>query len=226
MYKLSPSALSIFKDCPRCFWMEKNLKIKRPRGIFPSLPGGMDRILKIHYDIHRSMGSIPPEVKLQGFSLYKEISQMNRMRNSFNSGLEFNIDGNILTGGIDELVHDNNNFFSPFDYKTRGSAPKEGATEGYYGTQADTYSLLLREKGFKMSDFAFFAYYFPKDTSADENKTVFNFNCEIVKIGVDPQRAIDLFSSALDCLNSSIPEASCTCEYCNYENQKKGANLS
>jgi len=50
VYKFSPSKLNLVKDCPRCFWLEFNKKFRRPRGIFPSLPSGMDKILKNHFD--------------------------------------------------------------------------------------------------------------------------------------------------------------------------------
>ena len=49
-YKLSPSSLSLLSDCPRCFWLQLNKGVKRPEGIFPSLPSGIDRILKDHFD--------------------------------------------------------------------------------------------------------------------------------------------------------------------------------
>ena len=39
---LSPSSLNLMKDCPRCFWVQFNKGIKRPNGIFPSLPSGID----------------------------------------------------------------------------------------------------------------------------------------------------------------------------------------
>ena len=62
-YKFSPSSLSLLKECPRCFWLHYNKKIKRPDSIFPSLPGGMDRILKSHFDSFRDRGEIPPELE-------------------------------------------------------------------------------------------------------------------------------------------------------------------
>src|SRR3989344_2924105 len=52
-YKFSPSTLNLFKDCPRCFWLQFNKGIKRPEAIFPSLPSGMDKALKIHFDRFR-----------------------------------------------------------------------------------------------------------------------------------------------------------------------------
>ena len=47
---LSPSALNLFLECAKCFWLEKNRGIHRPAGAFPSLPGGMDAVLKKYFD--------------------------------------------------------------------------------------------------------------------------------------------------------------------------------
>ncbi|MCX6774543.1 MAG: hypothetical protein NTY99_00435 [DPANN group archaeon] len=52
--KLSPSSLNLFKDCPRCFWLDKIKGISRPEGIFPSLPSGIDKVLKEHFDKHNT----------------------------------------------------------------------------------------------------------------------------------------------------------------------------
>lgn len=62
-YKLSPSILSLLKDCPRCFWLHFNKNIKRPETIFPSLPSGMDKILKDHFDRFMRKGKLPPELR-------------------------------------------------------------------------------------------------------------------------------------------------------------------
>ena len=61
-YKPSPSSLNLMKDCSRCFWLAQHKVWKRPSGIFPSLPSGMDRILKIHFDKFRDKGQLPPEL--------------------------------------------------------------------------------------------------------------------------------------------------------------------
>ena len=63
IYKFSPSSLSLLKDCPRCFWLAFNKNIKRPAGIFPSLPSGMDKILKVHFDKFMEKGELPPELE-------------------------------------------------------------------------------------------------------------------------------------------------------------------
>lgn len=53
--KLSPSTISLFMECPRCFWLQFNKNIHRSRDIFPSLPGGMDGVIKINlFTVHPS----------------------------------------------------------------------------------------------------------------------------------------------------------------------------
>ncbi len=46
MIGLSKSSLGIFKDCPKCFWLAKNKKIDRPRGIMASIINGVDKAMK------------------------------------------------------------------------------------------------------------------------------------------------------------------------------------
>ena len=75
-YKFSPSSLSLLKDCPICFWLHFNKNIKRPAGIFPSLPSGMDKILKNHFDKFMKKGLLPPELATE-----KDMDDMYRSMN-------------------------------------------------------------------------------------------------------------------------------------------------
>src|SRR3989338_2813153 len=60
-YTLSPHALNLSVECPRCFWNERHGD-KRPSGPFPSLPSGMDKIIKQRFDAYRKAGSLPEEL--------------------------------------------------------------------------------------------------------------------------------------------------------------------
>lgn len=62
-HKFSPSSLSLLKERPRCFYLHFNKGIKRFSTLFPSLPAGMDRILKAHFDSFRDRGLLPPEMQ-------------------------------------------------------------------------------------------------------------------------------------------------------------------
>ena len=105
-YQLSPSTINIMADCPRCFWLELKKNIKRPRGIFPSLPSGMDRILKEHFDACAKLGVLPPEIKeleAEGIKVFNE-KILDSWRDSRRGILLKDKDGNILKGVIDALL--------------------------------------------------------------------------------------------------------------------------
>ena len=67
-YKLSPTSINLMLECPKCFWLQLVKKIKRPEGIFPSLPGGMGRIIKRHFDKFMERGELPPEIREYGLA--------------------------------------------------------------------------------------------------------------------------------------------------------------
>jgi len=210
MIRLSPSTISLYKECPRCFWLHMNEKVQRPRGIFPSLPGGMDIVIKSYFDKYR--GSLPPELegKIDGV-LMEDLPLLNRWRN-WRSGLEYHDKERdaVLFGALDDCLTLDKKvgpktkaYYLPLDYKTRGYPPKDGASELYYQHQLDAYSLMLHENGYKTADYAYLVYYFPKEVK--EHGAV-EFEVYPVKIQTDTERARRLFESALDTLKSPLPQ--------------------
>lgn len=202
--RLSPSSISIFKECPRCFWVEQNEKVKRPRGIFPSLPGGMDLVIKKYFDHYR--GSLPPELvgKVEG-NLFADAELLTKWRN-WRTGLRYKDEkiGAELFGALDDALAINENLFAPLDYKTRGSAPQEGASEQYYQHQLDAYALLLTENNYPAADFAYLVYYYPKEV---HEGGLAQFHVDPVRIEVSPARAKKLFESAVKTLQGPMPKS-------------------
>lgn len=206
--RLSPSKISVFKDCPRCFWMAEKGGVARVRGIFPSLPGGMDRVLKDHYDKARKVGALPAEIlgKVPG-KLFGDVKKLDRLRN-WRTGFTTVVEGVDIIGAVDDLLEINGKF-APLDYKTRGSAPKEGASAGYYGHQMDIYDLLLSENGMKTTGDAYLVYYFPAEYP--------KFHTEVVTLKSSADLARDLISRAAECFDRKTPpDASSGCEYCSF----------
>jgi len=201
----------MFKECSTCFYLEKAKGIKKPRGIFPSLPGGIDRVLKNWYDTNRANGVLPPEIRTQiTGSLYRDTVKLDRWRN-WRAGLNCVVDGMEIGGAIDDLLVEDDGTFSPFDYKTRGSAPKVDAPD-YYGHQLDAYALLLEKNGLKLSGKAYLAYYWPFSALG---KSI-EFSCQVEKKSVDPVRTIELARAATEFLKGDDPGPNPTCEFCSY----------
>ena len=219
MIRLSPTTgLNLFRECPRCFWLHFNEKVHRPRGIFPSLPGGMDLVIKKYFDNYR--GDLPPEIegRVEGV-LVKDLKLMEKWRN-WRTGLEYHnkeLDA-VLFGALDDCLIDNDYYIS-LDYKTRGSAPKDGDSEKYYQTQLDTYNFLLETNGYKAKDFAYLVYYYPEEVRKDG---VVKFNIKPVKVKTDLNRAKKTFLDAVELLKGPIPKHHSDCEYCSWISDRLG----
>ena len=213
---LSPSIIALFLDCPRCFWRHMNLKIKRPSGAFPSLPAGMDRVLKAHFDWHRKKDKLPEEFegKFKG-KLFPDIEKLNVWRNNFH-GLRYTEknSGIILMGAVDDLFVTDKGLYAPLDFKTRGY-PRKKDTHEHYQHQMDIYSFLLEKNGMKPADFAILIFYHP--VKVNENHNV-EFDPDPIKVKVNRKRGEQLFLDAIDCLLlEEEPEPDENCDYCQSE---------
>ncbi len=101
--QVSPSSLADYAKCPLCYWLERTQGVKWPRGAFPSLPGGMDRVLKTYYDEWRGRGALPPELVANGVSglLFDKQELLNEWRN-LRKGLVTMVNGVRLKGQLDD----------------------------------------------------------------------------------------------------------------------------
>jgi len=211
---LSPSSLNVFLACPRCFWADKNEKKPRVRGIFPSLPSGIDGILKTYYDNHRAAGTMPPEIegRLPGM-LFPDPVLMKKRRNWRGTDMTYTCPdtGAFLRGAIDEMLIDGDTHIIA-DYKTKGGPLKEADILGtYYQNQMDCYTLMGIGGGLKMAESAYLIYYYPL-TSFDNG--AIQFTVEPVELSVDPESARQTVRDAVACLAGEKPEAADKCEYC------------
>lgn len=224
---LSPSSLSDFAKCPRCWWLEKKHKLKLPRGAFPSLPGGMDRALKAHMDEHRAKGTLPPELigKVPG-KLFENQAQLKRWR-FWKTGLQAEVaPGIIISGAFDDLLFDPaTKLYSMIDYKTRGAAPLPGGTEQYYGIQANCYDAMLTANKMPTNLKGYFAYYWPLSAGpwlmTEERDMHFRFATDIIVVDTDPNKAAALAIRAAQCLEAELPKASANCEVCPFITERE-----
>ena len=209
-YKLSSSTLNLMKECPRCFWLSEHRIWSRPAGIFPSLPSGMDGVLKKHFDKFMEKGKLPPELcdnsECKNVKLFDDKKLLEEWRNS-RKGLWFeDKDGNILHGGVDNiLVNKTNNKLIVLDYKTRGYPLKENTHE-YYQDQLNIYNWLLEKLGYKTEDFAYLLFYYPKEV-LETGEVV--FDTTLKKMKVDIEGAEKLFNKAIKMLDEECPKEGC-----------------
>ena len=206
MPQLSASTLKLFQECPRCFWFHINKKVERPRGPFPSLPSGIDRVLKAYFDTYRRTGTLPPLIdgKLTGQLATNDLTlgftdAQTRIR---------------LWGKLDDCIILPGQRLAPLDHKTRASAPNNlSYTEQYYQLQMDVYTLLLERNGHPTSRTAYVVYYFPVVGTLHQG---FPFDVSVHHITTDPDRAYEVFLAACQCLAGTLPSAAPACEFCRW----------
>ena len=217
-YKLSPSSLSLLKECPKCFWLHFNKNIKRPEGIFPSLPAGMDRILKAHFDSFRDKGLLPPELEqLNGHvKLFDNIELLKVWRNNL-KGIQWNDEnGNLFKGAIDNLLVKAKKLIV-LDYKTRGFPLKEDTHE-HYQDQVDIYNFLLRKNNYETENYAYLLFYHPDKVNAEGEIL---FHTDLIKMSISIGNAEKIIKNALKTLEGNMPNCAEECEFCKWAELSK-----
>lgn len=209
-FKLSPSAIKLFEECSRCFWLHHHKIWKRLNGIFPSLPGGMDNVIKNHFDEFRVKGELPPELKnepdVKDTKLFSNQEKLDDWRKMTGVKIEDD-EGNVLRGGVDELLIKDNKLIV-LDYKTRRSPPGEDIIK-FNRFQQNAYNYMLRKLGEKTEDYFFLLFYWPEKVNPTGEVV---FKTQLVKEPVNVESAEMIWRNSLNILNSECPKE--TCEWC------------
>jgi hypothetical protein len=213
--------MSVKKDCPRCFYADRKLKITRPEGIKSGMPNAVDNILK--KSLAQYQGDLPPvlkaEPRLQGFQLYTG-SDLKKMRHwASNPYSMMDAKGNKIAGAFDDLLHNpTTDEYAYLDYKTTGKEPGPDFGERFYQSQCDIYTKFLIEGGKKVADFGVLLFFFP---APDDGGNV-TFKSKAVFLTPNPQNADKAFEDCIALLDQdTIPAATPTCEYCSYTEKMK-----
>lgn len=219
---LSASALGVFRDCPRCFWLEQNNVRRRPEGIRATLPNGIDAVLKRYFDQYR--GSLPPELKgrIEG-RLIEDQTLLNGWRDRWR-GLTYEDPflNARLKGLLDDcVVHpaESGMAYAPLDYKTKGFTPKDDAHK-WNQDQLDIYTFLLEANGYPTAGHGYLIFYHP--VRAHEGGMI-QFEITPRKVATDRQAALRLFEQAVEFIRGPEPPMRAGCEYCVLEQVRSAA---
>lgn len=199
-------------DCPRCFWLKLVKKIKRPDTIFPSLPSGMDKILKEHFDRFMKKGLLPPELEeIKGeVKLFDDEDLLKVWRSNF-KGIQYLDKKNdvLLRGAVDNILVKGEKLIV-LDYKTRGYPLKED-THKHYQMQLDMYNFLLRKNNYKTEDYGYLLFYYPNKVM-ETGEVIFDTVLKKVKINVEDGERV--FKKGVRILKGEEPSSNKECGFC------------
>jgi len=221
-FRLSRSKISLFLECPRCFYVDNKLGTARPPGFPFNLNSAVDALLKKEFDTHRANGTSHPLMKAYGLDAVPfDHPKMDTWRDSLRGGVVCEHEtGLTVCGGVDDIWVTPNDELIVVDYKATSKA--EQITEldqdwhiGYK-RQMEVYQWLLRKNGFKVSDTGYFVY-----ANASKDKEAFDakleFEVTLVPYTGDNSWVEGALSDIITCLsNDSLPDPAVDCDYCRY----------
>lgn len=212
--RISPSSLNLYRECPRCFWLQMNEGIRRPEQPSSTLPMGVDLSLKAYFDHWRVKNELPPLLagKLPGRLVADQATVAKFRSRSFTwhdpqSKAYF-------TGILDDALELEGGFTVPLDNKTKGFPPLEPHIA--HITQMSSYTLLLRENGFKTKNLAYLVYWFFNHKNIDLEKPL-HFNVTVEEVKTEPDKILQLFREAVALLGGPVPPPTTECAFCKYK---------
>lgn len=215
--QLSATTLSLYQECPRCFWLHMRAGLKRPARPFPSITGGLDRIVQAHCDAWRP--SVPPLLCHSAGA--PEGMPSWHLADPKISFLRWQPAAIALVGRLDDCLVLPQGMMTPLDHKSRGSQPASGYSAKYYQLQMDVYALLLHENGQRTLPHAYLAYYYPAGAT-DALEDGFPFACTVEALSVSPARAMACYQAACLCVDGPCPgDPSPACAYCAWVHDRR-----
>lgn len=226
-WKLSRSKIDLFLECPRCFYIDNKLGVKRVPGFPFSINSAVDHLLKQEFDYHRAKGSQHPFQEEYGIdAIPAQHEDIDKWRHNF-TGVQYLHEptGLLVSGAIDDLWINSKKEYIVVDYKStaKDEAVKELDKEWQdgYKRQMEVYQWLLRQNGLNVSNTGYFVYCTGKmDKDAFDKKVEFDVNL-IPYTGSDKWVEKTLFDIK-KCLDGEIiPESDHNCDWCAYWNARK-----
>ena len=215
-FQLSPSSINLMLECQKCFWLQIVKKERRPSGAFPSLPSGMDRILKEHFDRFAAKGELPPELRdnrhAKGMTLFSDMATLNTWRNNRKGLMHTDTEsGVLLRGAVDNILTKDGKLIV-LDYKTRGY-PLKDDTHEHYASQMHLYNFLLTQNGHDTEDFALLLFYHPK-TVTEAGEVL--FNTDLVRMPSSANEGERIFRRAVTLIGGEEPNSAQNCGFCEF----------
>lgn len=226
-WKLSRSKIDLFLECPRCFYLDNKLGVKRVPGFPFALNSAVDFLLKQEFDAHRVRGEQHPlQTEYRVNARPASHPELDEWRRNF-GGVKHQHQptGLLVCGAIDDLWINDQEEYVVVDYK---ATAKEEAVKALdkdwqdgYKRQMEVYQWLLRHNDLKVSDTGYFVYCTGKlDRQAFDKKIEFDIN--LIPYTGDDSWVEKTLQDIKECLDGKdLPAAGRQCDHCTYWNARK-----
>lgn len=225
-WKLSRSKIDLFLECPRCFYIDNKLGVKRVPGFPFALNSAVDHLLKQEFDTHRVKGEQHPLQKEYGIDA-KPVArdELDEWRDNFGGVRHYHEPtGMMVTGAIDDLWITASGEYVVVDYKA--TAKEEAVKElnkkwqDGYKRQMEVYQWLLRQNGLPVSSTGYFVYCTGKLDSEAFDKRI-DFDVNLIAYEGDDSWVEKTLLKIKECLEGDeVPVSGDDCDHCAYWNAR------
>ena len=224
-FKVSRSKIDDFLNCPRCFWLDRRLKITKPDTPPFQINKAVDELLKKEFDSYRVKGQPHPmmldnQIKAIPFTHDK----LNDWRENFVGVQYLHTPTNLLVfGAVDDLWVNEDGEIIVVDYKAtakKSEVSLDAPWQIAYKRQMEVYQWLLRQNGLTVNSTGYFVYCNGRlDASGFDNKV--EFRIKVIPYTGDDSWVEPTLKDIKECLESeTIPPVGPGCEYCRYARQR------
>ncbi len=162
-FKVSRSKIELYKQCPRCFWLDVRLKITRPSSPPFNINKTIDELYKKEFDLHRAAGT-PHPIMLdnQIKAVPYQHADLDTWRYNFTGVTALHAATNLhVFGAVDDVWINDKGELIVVDYKATSKNKDVSIDSDWqisYKRQLEVYQWLLRQNGFAVNDTGYFVY--------------------------------------------------------------------
>lgn len=224
-FKVSRSKIELFMQCPRCFWLDARLKIKRPSSPPFNINKAIDELLKKEFDAYRAKKEAHPiMLDNQIKAVPYEHNDLDKWRHNFTGVFALHKPTNLhVFGAVDDIWVNEDGELIVVDYKATAKAGEVNIDSEWqisYKRQMEVYQWLLRQNGFKVNDTGYFVY-----TNGRLDLDGFNdrveFRTKIISYTGSDEWVEPTLLKMKVCMDGDMPEVGVAamggaCDFCSY----------
>lgn len=204
--------------CPRCFWIQRNLKGGMPFSFFPGIFSSLDSYVKkiVHKAIDET-GTVPEGMKAELQDVIDYLPALHHTKFRFVEPTT----GITITGMVDDLLEKKDGKTVIIDYKLAKHSAGQDELLPMYEVQLNAYAMIETALGGNVDELKLI-YCEPQTDVTDCTEDKYTqegfemcFNFKTVPICINQQKIVDLLNKAKDILQSATPPPrTCGCKDC------------
>lgn len=216
-------------QCPRCFWLDVRLKIKRPSSPPFRINQAIDTLLKREFDKYRAKKKPHPMMVKFGVKAvpFTHVN-LDKWRENFVGVGSLHEPTNLyIFGAVDDIWVNNNGELMVVDYKATAKDSDVNIDSDWqisYKRQLEIYQWLLRHNDFKVSSIGYFVYANGR-VDIDRFNDRVEFKTKIIPYVGDDKWIEPTLSKIKRCMDGEMPAVGRaamggSCDFCAYARQR------